>query len=702
MPRTTSACVVLFLTVAATAFGQVPAGPEFHVSTTGYGPVRRFSDVASDTNGNFVVVWWDQAVVMARRYDAAGTPQGPAFSVEASSFNNQQEVASDREGGFAVAWQDTDGSFGGIRARRFDAVGAPVGPSFRINVYTTGVQGFPDVASNASGDLVVVWSGQEGSSYGIFGRRFNGRGDPVGIEFQVNTYTTGRQDNVAVAESPFGDFVVVWTSFDQDGSGYGVFGQRFHPSGLPNGAEFQVNTTTVGPQWHPAVAADAQGNFMVVWTSGFSSDVYGQRFDSAGARRGAEFRINTYTPGPQQFPGVTAEPNGNFIVAWQSVDQDGSSGGVFGQRYDASGATRGGEFRVNTWTTNYQGAEGPSIASDHVGNFVVIWDSELQVNQFDVFAQRFGGIVQAPVVVDGGGNRVFEPGETALVAPSWRNVSGASRAFTGAAASFTGPGAPNDPTYAIVDGSADYGVVPNNTIGSCTATGDCYSFAIGTPSARPVLHWDATYREDLLPPALGHSLTRKLHIGDTYTDVARTSSYYRFVETITHHELTGGCGGGNFCPLNATPREQMSVFVLVAKEGAGYQPPACVPGTEMFGDVPASSPYCRWIEELARRSIIGGCGGGNFCPLGNVSREQMTVFALATKEVAGYVPPACAAGSEMFGDVPASSPYCRWIEELARRSIIGGCGGGNFCPIASVTRQENSVFVTGTFALALY
>jgi hypothetical protein len=144
------------------------------------------------------------------------------------------------------------------------------------------------------------------------------------------------------------------------------------------------------------------------------------------------------------------------------------------------------------------------------------------------------------------------------------------------------------------------------------------------------------------------------------------------------------------------------VFVLVAKEGAGYQPAACVAGSELFADVPASSPFCRWIEELARRNIAGGCGGGNFCPLAPVSREQMSVFALATKEGAGYSPVACVAGSERFADVPAGSPFCKWVEELARRNIAGGCGGGNFCPIAQVTREQNAVFVSGTFGLTLY
>jgi hypothetical protein len=56
----------------------------------------------------------------------------------------------------------------------------------------------------------------------------------------------------------------------------------------------------------------------------------------------------------------------------------------------------------------------------------------------------------------------------------------------------------------------------------------------------------------------------------------------------------------------------------------------------------------------------------------------------------------------IFSDVPETSAFCPWIEELARRGITGGCGGGNYCPTAPVTREQMAVFLTGTFGLTLY
>jgi predicted TIM-barrel enzyme len=135
----------------------------------------------------------------------------------------------------------------------------------------------------------------------------------------------------------------------------------------------------------------------------------------------------------------------------------------------------------------------------------------------------------------------------------------------------------------------------------------------------------------------------------------------------------------------------------VSKEGTAFVPPPC--GTPVFADVPASSPFCRWIEELARRGVVSGCGGGNYCPTAPATREQMAVFVLRTLDPA-LNPPAC--GTPVFADVPASSPFCRWIEELARRGVVAGCGGGNYCPTAAVTREQMSVFLAVTFGLVLY
>src|SRR6188474_823473 len=110
----------------------------------------------------------------------------------------------------------------------------------------------------------------------------------------------------------------------------------------PLGPELPINTYTTGAQSRPAVAADAIGNFVVVWTSegqdGSGNGVFGQRYDSEGTALGAEFPVNTYTTNDQESPSAAMDPSGRFVVVWQSQLQDGSDWGVFAQRFDADGS----------------------------------------------------------------------------------------------------------------------------------------------------------------------------------------------------------------------------------------------------------------------------------------------------------------------------------------------------------------------------
>jgi hypothetical protein len=307
-----------------------------------------------------------------------------------------------------------------------------------------------------------------------------------------------------------------------------------------------------------------------------------------------------------------------------------------------------------------------------------------------VFSQSMAPVA---LVVDAGGNRVLQPNETAQVAPTWRNSGAVAVNLTGTAGNFTGP---PGPTYSVPDSTAAYGSIAPSSNGSCGATGDCYLVHVAA-STRPAVHWDTTLRETVSPGGLTKTWT--LHVGDSFSDVPATSAFYRFIETVLHKDVTGGCSATAYCPTAATTREAMAVFVLVSKEGPGYAPTPCG-ATPVFDDVPVASPFCRWVEELARRGVVAGCGGGNYCPSSSVTREQMAVFVLRTLEPA-LEPPACVPPN-IFNDVPETSVFCRWIEELANRGVASGCGGGSYCPTADVSREQMAVFLTVTFTLTLY
>jgi hypothetical protein len=402
-----------FVCVAAamprTATAQVPLGPEFQVNTyTTYN--QRRPSIASDAGGNFVVAWQSHgqdgggywgAGVFLRRYTASGAPFGPETRVNSYTTAEQlyPAVASDPTGRLAVVWSsaDQDGSSWGVYGRRYDSSGTP-GPEFRVNTYTSSYQLYPAVATDASGNFVVVWEswGQDDNSYssGIFGQRFDAAGTPQGPEFQVSSYTTGGQRYPSVGMDASGNFVVAWTDIYQAGAP-GIVAQRYDATGARQGDEFWIESYTTGSQVRPSVAVDGAGNFVVVWESDSDGDywgVFGRRYDAAGTAQGDEFPVNTYTPGAQRGPKVTVDGGGNFAVVWDSAGQDGSAGAVYGRLFDAAGAPRGVEFLVNTYTSGSQVA--PTVAAADGGAFVVAWTSSdyLQSEDGDgngVFAQRF-------------------------------------------------------------------------------------------------------------------------------------------------------------------------------------------------------------------------------------------------------------------------------------------------------------------------
>jgi hypothetical protein len=125
-----------------------------------------------------------------------------------------------------------DGSYAGVFAQAFDGAGAPVGPEFQVNTFTTFNQAYPAVGATGGGEFLVVWGDQQeglltpDGNAGIFGRRFSAAGQPVDAEFHVNTYVTARQVFPDVAASTAGRFVVSWLSNLQDGDGYGVAARR--------------------------------------------------------------------------------------------------------------------------------------------------------------------------------------------------------------------------------------------------------------------------------------------------------------------------------------------------------------------------------------------------------------------------------------------------------------------------------------------
>ena len=490
------------LTLTLAACVTPVAGPEFPVNTTTTGTQSAPAVASVGPDSNFVIVWsgggaqdGDQTGIFGRMFDASGAPLGGEFLVNTvtAGYQDLPNVASNSAGNFVVAWTHLSGSPGyEIRARRFDPSGTPQGVEIVVNTFTTGSQVVPDVAIDAAGNFVVVWAsgpGQDGDAYGVFGRRFDANGNPLGGEFQINEETGGSQGLPRIAMGPAGDFIVAWES-PQDLSDGGVVARRYGSNGNPLGGEFLVNRTEEFAQGKPDVALDAAGNAIIVWTSyaqdGDGDGIYGQRLDPSGNKIGPEFNINTITAEFQGRPGVAASPSPDrFTVTWQS--NNANDPGIASQEFDQTGRRSMMEFPVNG---NGTGAQiQPAIAAQPNGQFVIVWASEAVDADFGISA-RVGGFprveftrVDVAHSVTGSAragasnlNGMLEVGEHVNVEPAYRNLGTAPLALTETLTSITGfPG----PTYSIDDDTADYGTLDPDEIDDCFGNaGGCFTIGV--------------------------------------------------------------------------------------------------------------------------------------------------------------------------------------------------------------------------------
>jgi cysteine-rich repeat protein len=311
--------------------------------------------VALCPGGRFVVAWQsaeqdgDGDGVYARTFGPDGSPEGPERRVNERVEGDQRSPAlgADAECGFVVAWQaeNQDREGWGIFARRFDGSGAPLGPEEMVNTYELASQTFPDVSAAADGSFVVAWNstGQDGDEEGVFLQRFDASGAPAGAELQVNEYAYRDQDLPAASLRDDGALLVGWHSWLQDGHEHGVVVRRWTAGG-DGGEERLVNTTVEEDQRGVDVASSPAGG-VVAWTShlqdGSGWCVVLRRHGPDGGAEGGEVIAHVYTDGDQAGPAVGIDDEGRHVAVWWSRGQDGSGGGIFAQRFSAAGAPLG-------------------------------------------------------------------------------------------------------------------------------------------------------------------------------------------------------------------------------------------------------------------------------------------------------------------------------------------------------------------------
>ena len=329
---------------------------------------------------------------------AGVTREGEEYNIAAPLPGDQlhADLALGPNGGYLV-WDDNVGDGDGlsVNVRRVNSLLSGELDHTLLSVRTASHQERPRVTLLSGGGAAFVWqSGPDGAQQ-VMTRTMNASGIFNGDEVAVSLRNDLSQLTPAIAALPNGNYVVVWSSYDQDGSMQGVYAALFDATMRKLTGEFQVNQFTPFNQRNPAVTALPTGGFVVTWISEgnrgeSSADVFARIYDAAGVATGDEFRVNA-SDRVCSSPSIATSATGNFVIAWCEAAQDlnfvASSGNDSinispindqdGWDIYAAGFTSGGGRltevnRINQYTTGNQ--RNPSVAANG-RTFMMVWSS---------------------------------------------------------------------------------------------------------------------------------------------------------------------------------------------------------------------------------------------------------------------------------------------------------------------------------------
>jgi hypothetical protein len=222
---------------------------------------------------------------------------------------------------------------------------------------------------------------------------------PLDGGVHVNTFTTEFQGEPAVAGDADGDYVVAWSSYKQEGSSnFGVYAQRYAADGTPRGGEFRVDASPTLYNREATVAMDADGDFVVAWeqfnAAGNGANIMARRYGADGVAKGPQFKVNSATGNFHRGPSVAMRDTGEFIVTWRGPGPDQAD--IYFRRFDANGAALSGDVLANADTTGIQ--IDPDVAVNSSGAFVITWmrpgpnrTDHIAARMFDPTGRPVGG-----------------------------------------------------------------------------------------------------------------------------------------------------------------------------------------------------------------------------------------------------------------------------------------------------------------------
>ena len=397
------------------------------------------SQVAFDTNGNALAVWSQPSTaggkfkIWARRYVPAtgwGTAE-PIQTTDTTLDYRQPQIAFDANGDAIVVFAGwhTDGAE--IWAAKFTA--ASTGTWAAATQITA--NGFsPQIAIDTNGNAMAVWKSWNGGTYDIEAKRYVVATSAWETAQLIIDSAAGNADSPQVAFDASGNAMAVWSQW---GTSYDIWANRYVAgTGWAGATRIEANDREA---MSPRIASDAAGNVMAVWTQPddtnpdlYSNSVYSNRFTAGNW--GAAALVKSGVPFAWE-SAIAMNSNGDAVVVWEEDDgQDGTS--IWARNYDVAGVG-GTAIRIDDQTTI--SAQSPQIAIDASGNAMAVWKQS-----GSILANRYvagtgwgiptdidttvtsGGSNQPQIAVDGTGNAIAvwqRPGTTVIPGPDlWVNL----------------------------------------------------------------------------------------------------------------------------------------------------------------------------------------------------------------------------------------------------------------------------------------
>lgn len=275
------------------------------------------------------------------------------------------------------------------------------GTSAWANAVSRDDQNSTVVSIDGNGDFIVFWSNNsyDGKNRGIYGQRFNAKGERLGKEFQLNGLTSTKPIDLAIDSDVEGNFTVLWSTTKEDGN-TGIYGRQYDYQGLAKGEEFQVAATTTAEVRYPSIAMTAAGEFIATWSSSSQSssngwDLYAQRFGVDGQKIGNAFKVTEQSANDPIQAQVAIDDAGHVVITWEELSQSVNSEhhSIYAQRYNFDDVEASDAFLVSSGQGDHRYS---TVAIDSTGSYLIAWQSNELSGNWDILARWFNaeGVAQ--------------------------------------------------------------------------------------------------------------------------------------------------------------------------------------------------------------------------------------------------------------------------------------------------------------------